>query len=116
MISPLLSNLYLTEVDRMLERAKDRTRTGGRTHIEYARFADDLVVLVDGRAEWDWLVRAVYRRLVEETVKLDVTMDEEKTRIAGGQAPQAFGLPWRAWWTLHDTARRSPFWALSSDE
>jgi len=80
-ISPLLSNLYLTEVDRMLERAKDRTRTGGRTHIEYARYADDIVVLVDGRAEWDWLVRAAYRRLVEETVKLDVTMNEEKTRV-----------------------------------
>ena len=98
----------------MLERAKVRTRTGGRTHIEYARYADDLVVLVDGRAEWDWLVRAAYRRLVEETVKLDVTMNEEKTRIAAGQAPHRFGLPWRAWWTLHDTARRSPFWALSS--
>jgi len=25
-ISPLLSNLYLTEVDRMLERAKETTR------------------------------------------------------------------------------------------
>lgn len=80
-ISPLLSNVYLNEVDRMLERAKDRTRTGKRTHIEYARFADDLVVLVDGRAEWDWLVEAAYRRLVEETVKLDVTMNGEKTRI-----------------------------------
>ena len=41
MISPLLSNLYPNQVDRMLERAKDRTREGGRTHIEYARFADD---------------------------------------------------------------------------
>ncbi len=27
-ISPLLSNLYLTEVDRMLERAKEATRYG----------------------------------------------------------------------------------------
>jgi RNA-directed DNA polymerase len=27
-ISPLLSNLYLTEVDRMLERAKEVTRYG----------------------------------------------------------------------------------------
>lgn len=80
-ISPLLSNLYLNEVDRMLERAKDRTREDGRTHIEYARFADDLVVLVDGWAKWDWLVEAAYQRLVEETVKLDVTMNEEKTRI-----------------------------------
>ena len=43
-ISPLLSNLYLTEVDRMLERAKEATRNGKYTYIEYARFADDLVI------------------------------------------------------------------------
>ena len=40
-ISPLLSNLYLTEVDRMLERAKEVTRSGKYTYVEYARFADD---------------------------------------------------------------------------
>jgi RNA-directed DNA polymerase len=44
-ISPLLSNIYLTEVDRMLERAKETTRNGKYTYVEYARFADDLVVL-----------------------------------------------------------------------
>jgi RNA-directed DNA polymerase len=37
-ISPLLSNVYLTEVDRMLERAKATTRRGKYTYIEYARF------------------------------------------------------------------------------
>jgi RNA-directed DNA polymerase len=46
-ISPLLSNLYLNEVDKMLERAKSITRRGQYTYIEYARFADDLVILVD---------------------------------------------------------------------
>ncbi len=40
-ISPMLSNLYLTEVDRMLERAKAVTRSGKYTYVEYARFADD---------------------------------------------------------------------------
>jgi hypothetical protein len=39
----LLSNLYLNEVDRMLERAKEITRYGKHTCIEYARFADDCV-------------------------------------------------------------------------
>ncbi len=42
-ISPLLSNIYLTEVDKMLERAKEVTRRGKYTYIEYARFADDRV-------------------------------------------------------------------------
>jgi RNA-directed DNA polymerase len=40
-ISPLLSNLYLTEVDKMLERAKAVTRRERGTAVEYARFADD---------------------------------------------------------------------------
>jgi RNA-directed DNA polymerase len=46
-VSPLLSNIYLNEVDCMLERAKEATRYGEYTGIEYARFADDLVILVD---------------------------------------------------------------------
>jgi RNA-directed DNA polymerase len=40
-ISPVLSNLYLNEVDRMLERARVTTRRGRYTHVQYARFADD---------------------------------------------------------------------------
>ena len=40
-ISPLLSNVYLTEVDKMLERAKTVTRYERWTAVEYARFADD---------------------------------------------------------------------------
>ena len=46
-ISPLLINIYPTEVDRMLERANATTIRAGHTAVEYARFADDLVVLVD---------------------------------------------------------------------
>jgi RNA-directed DNA polymerase len=46
-ISPLLSNIYLNEVDKMLERAKETTRVGRYTYVEYARFADDMVILID---------------------------------------------------------------------
>jgi RNA-directed DNA polymerase len=35
-ISPLLSNFYLTEVDRMLERAKEATRRG-KVHLRRVR-------------------------------------------------------------------------------
>ena len=80
-ISPLLSNIYLNEVDKMLERAKIATSRRGFTHVEYARFADDLVVLVDGYRRWDWLAEKVYRRLLEEFAKVDVTVNEEKTRV-----------------------------------
>src|SRR6476469_4498796 len=58
-ISPVLSNLYLNEVDRMLEKAKKVTRYGNYTGIEYARFADDLVILVDAYPRHDWLMTAV---------------------------------------------------------
>ncbi|MEJ2427027.1 MAG: group II intron reverse transcriptase/maturase [Candidatus Thiodiazotropha sp.] len=80
-ISPLLSNIYLNEVDQMLERAKQVTRNGRYTRIEYARFADDLVVLVDGFWKWDWLFKAAYKRLRQEFEKLDVQMNQDKTRL-----------------------------------
>src|SRR5436853_7025942 len=80
-ISPLLSNLYLTEVDRMLERAMETTRNGKYTYVQYARFADDLVVLIDSHPRHDWLMKAVGKRLREELAKLQVEINEEKSRI-----------------------------------
>lgn len=80
-ISPLLSNLYLTEVDRMLERAIETTRNGKYTCVQYARFADDLVILIDSYPRHDWLMKAVGKRLREELAKLQVEINEEKSRI-----------------------------------
>jgi RNA-directed DNA polymerase len=80
-ISPVLSNLYLTEVDRMLERAIATTRRGQYTNVQYARFADDLVILIDSHPRHDWLVKAVERRLREELAKLRVAINEEKSRM-----------------------------------
>jgi len=54
-VSPLLSNLYLNEVDRMLEKAIDTTRYGKYTYIQYVRFADDLVILIDSYSHHDCL-------------------------------------------------------------
>jgi RNA-directed DNA polymerase len=80
-ISPLLSNVYLTEVDRMLEKAIETTRNGKYTYVQYARFADDLVILIDSHPRHDWLVKAVAKRLREEVAKLQVEINEEKSRI-----------------------------------
>jgi RNA-directed DNA polymerase len=80
-ISPLLSNVYLTEVDRMLEKAIETTRNGKYTYVQYARFADDLVILIDSNPRHDWLVKAVGKRLREEVAKLQVEINEEKSRI-----------------------------------
>src|ERR1700757_1268078 len=94
-IPPLLSNLYLTEVDKMLERAKETTRFGKYTYIEYARFADDLVILIDAYPRHDWLMKAGEKRLREELAKLQVEINEAKSRIVA--------LSRRGRWRAHST-------------
>ena len=64
--SPLISNLYLNEVDQMLERAKAATQIGGQTAVEYCRFADDLRVLIGPHPRQHWLRTAVETRLRQE--------------------------------------------------
>jgi RNA-directed DNA polymerase len=91
-ISPLLANIYLTEVDAMLERAKEVTRDGEWTRVEYARYADDLVILVDGYRRHAWLLQAVDRRLREELAKLDLRLNEAKSRSVDLGQGEAFGF------------------------
>ncbi len=91
-ISPLLSNLYLTEVDRMLERAKEITRQGQYTYVEYVRWADDIVILIDAHPRHDWLLGAVEKRLREEFAKLHVEINEEKSRIVDLAKGESFGF------------------------
>src|SRR3954447_10029847 len=91
-ISPLLSNLYLNEVDRVLERAKEVTRRGKYTYVAYARYADDLVILVDAFPQHDWLLRAVAKRLREELAKLGVEVNEEKSRVVDLAKGEGFGF------------------------
>ena len=76
----------------MLEKAKIVTSKSGFTHVEYARFADDLVVLVDGYRRWDWLAEKVYRRLLEEFARIDVTVNEEKTRLVDLTKGESFSF------------------------
>jgi RNA-directed DNA polymerase len=91
-ISPLLSNIYLNEVDRMLERAKVVTQEGKWVLVEYARFADDLVVLVDAHPRHDWLHRTIARRLREELARLQVKVNEDKTRTVELSKGESFGF------------------------
>jgi len=80
-ISPLLSNLYLDDVDEMMERAREVTRRKGYENMGFVRSADDMVILVHGHPSEDWLLRAVQKRLKEELGKLQVQMNEEKTTV-----------------------------------
>jgi len=89
-ISPLLSNLYLNEVDRMLEKAVETTRRGKSTNVQYARFADDMVILIDAERRSDWLVTAINRRLREEFAKLRVEINEDKSRMVDLKKGESF--------------------------
>lgn len=92
-LSPLLSNLYLNEIDKMLEKAKVYTKQiDGYEHIEYARFADDLVIAVDGYKKWQWLETMVYKRLKEELSKIKVELNEEKTKIVDLTSNETFSF------------------------
>jgi RNA-directed DNA polymerase len=91
-ISPVLSNLYLNEVDKMLEKAIETTRYKQYTAVQYARFADDMVILVDAHPQHDWLVKAVIKRLREELGKLRVEINEEKSRIVDLRKGGSFGF------------------------
>jgi RNA-directed DNA polymerase len=91
-ISPLLSNLYLNEVDKMLERAKAVTRRERWTAVEYARFADDLVILVESHPHQRWLRQTVEKRLREELAKLQVEVNEEKSRTVDLTRGESFGF------------------------
>src|SRR5438876_3938372 len=91
-ISPVLSNVYLTEVDRMPEKAIATTRRGQYPNVQYARYADDLVVLIDSHPRHEWIVKAVEKRLREELAKLRVEINEEKSRMVDLSKGESFSF------------------------
>ena len=91
-ISPLLSNIYLNDVDRMLEKAREVTREGRFTRVDYARFADDMVILVDAHPRHEELFGQVARRIREELDRLRVEINEEKSRVVDLRAGESFGF------------------------
>jgi RNA-directed DNA polymerase len=65
----------------MLEKAKEVSKQrDGYDHIEYVRWADDLIILIDGNRAWQWLERATHTRLSQELWKIKVELNEEKTK------------------------------------
>ena len=95
----------------MLERAQETTRQGSYTYLEYARFADDLVILVDAHTPHDWLPKAVNQRLREELAQLQVDINEAKSRqvdLAKGESFGFLGFEFRGmrslqgkWWPYY---------------
>ena len=89
-ISPLLSNIYLNRIDHMFERAIRETRHNGYQQIEFCRFADDMVILVNGHEALSWLLRKALRRLKEELRRLKVNINQDKTKIVDLEKGETF--------------------------
>jgi RNA-directed DNA polymerase len=89
-IGPLWANVFLTDVDRMLEQAQEATKQGPYEVVRYTRFADDLVVLCSSHPRAVHWAAIVQRRVREELGKLDLTVNEEKTRVVDFDAGEPF--------------------------
>jgi RNA-directed DNA polymerase len=89
-IGPLWANVYLNDVDKMLERAQQVTRDGQYEVVCYTRFADDLVVLVSSHPRSKHWAAKVERRLREQLGRLDLTVNEEKTRTVAFDRGEPF--------------------------
>jgi RNA-directed DNA polymerase len=85
-ISPLLANIYLHELDRYMERYTDlsqneraRRKRKGLGNSLYVRYADDFVVLCDGTKGYAEGMRQELSEFLFSELKLTLSM--EKTKI-----------------------------------
>jgi RNA-directed DNA polymerase len=92
-LSPLLANLYLNELDEaMEEEMKKRRREGKWERVIYTRYADDMVVLIDGHPRWQPPIEEIRKRLEVELRKVEVEINEEKTRVVDVKEGGSFGF------------------------
>jgi len=85
-VSPLFSNVYLTELDRYMERytalshaEKTRRRQRGQGNYVYLRYADDCAVLCNGTKAQAQALKEELTLFLKETLKLELSW--EKTKI-----------------------------------
>jgi RNA-directed DNA polymerase len=104
-ISPLFSNIYLNEADKMLEKAQEETRQEPYTKLEYARYADDLVVLINWHPSNKWLIEATQRRIREELALLQVELNEEKSKVVDLTKGESFSFLGQAEFISHYALR-----------
>ena len=92
-LSPLLANVYLNELDEAMEEEMVKRRREGKwERVIYTRYADDMVVLVDGHPRWQWHVGEIRKRLEVELEKVEVEINEEKTRVVDVSRKGSFGF------------------------
>lgn len=89
-IGPLWSNAFLDDVDRVLEQIQNESKQGPYEVVRYTRFADDLVVQVSSHPRARYWVGRTEQRLREELGKLDLTVNEKKSRTVNFGAGEPF--------------------------
>jgi len=85
-ISPLLANVYLNELDRYMtrhtslpEKEKRERRRQGKGNYVYIRYADDFVVLSNGRREEVESMKEELYNFLKQELKLNLS--KEKTKV-----------------------------------
>lgn len=85
-VSPLLANVYLHELDRYMEGYTNLTtyrrykrRQAGLSNFLYVRYADDFVILCDGTKQQAEAMREELYQFLKTVLKLELS--KEKTRV-----------------------------------
>jgi len=81
-ISPLLANIYLNGLDKALEELRNKATYKTYFDMQYARYADDEVVLVNYHDNSKWVVQAATRTIEDELGKVEIEVNREKSRMA----------------------------------
>lgn len=89
-ISPLLANIYLHELDRYMERLTDlpnkqrrQRKRRGMANFLYVRYADDFVVLCDGTREHAEIMKQELQQFLAAELKLTLSMKKTKITHVG---------------------------------
>jgi RNA-directed DNA polymerase len=91
-VSPLLANIYLHELDRYMERYTElsnwerrKRKIQERANFLYVRYADDFVVLCDGEREQAEALRGELYEFLKVELKLELSMEKTKvTHVSEG--------------------------------
>ena len=90
--SPLAANIYLNDVDWTFDAIRCKTAEGPYESVNYHRFADDIVITVNGHhTKRGWADRAL-QRLHEQLAPLGVELNKEKTKVVDAQKGESFGF------------------------
>lgn len=86
-VSPLLANIYLNELDQWVKKWTDLTNTeaerrrkSGKGNWTYVRYADDFLLLTNGRRKRAELMTERVENFVSE--RLNLSLSEKKTSLA----------------------------------